>query len=123
MDLRVTPTTIQPLLSRIAPDQPLPVDPDRAPPGPTDDAGRFLVYTAEEQTTVTDALHGAGITYKILAEDQPDPALLEACQGRVATRSEALAALAAGRPPATLTDLEARMESAEARLDAAALSR
>ncbi len=37
------------------------------------------------------------------------------CQGRVHTRSEALRALSRGRPPATIDDIERRLEAVEAR--------
>ncbi len=124
MDLRVIDTQIQPLLSRITPDKPIP-DTGSAgvSPAPVDDLGRFLSYTPEEQLAITKALDALEITYKVLPEDQPNPTTLANCQGRVATRSQALAAIAAGKPPTTIADLDTRITDAEHRLDAASLGR
>jgi len=76
--------------------------------------GAVLAYSDDERKTITGALDKLNIPYSIEALQQPDPAVLAACQGKVSSRTEALAALAAGRPPASLSDLQQRVEQLEA---------
>jgi hypothetical protein len=54
----------------------------------------FLAFTAEEQRDIVAALEAAHLPYRVLPAEQPEPAALATLQGRVATRSEALARLA-----------------------------
>jgi len=79
---------------------------------PTGDRA-VLAYSDEERDTITAALDKLKIIHTVQAVDQPDPALLAACQGKVHTRTEALAALAAGKPPLTLADLDSRLTNLE----------
>jgi len=119
MDLRVIDARIEPLLCRIACDlQKVPLDPVTRLPkdprleAPTDDSA-FLAYSAAERDTIHAALLAAKLAYQTVPADQPDPAILAACQGKVRSRTEALAALAAGRAPVTLADLSARVTQLE----------
>ena len=116
MDLRVDDGQIIPLRYRITCRAGIPMPAgaaDATLPFPTDSDGRLLAYSDKERDAITAALDKLKFPYTIEPEDQPDPAILAACQGNVRTRSEALAALAAGRPPATLADLTARVQQLE----------
>jgi len=104
MDLRVTDNQIQPILSRIRPSAPM--------PGNGSDPA--LPLAPAERDAITKALEAAAIPYTIAPESQPDPTLLAALQGKVATRTQALAALAAGKPPITIADLALRLDKAAA---------
>ena len=73
----------------------------------------ILAFSDQDRDTITAALDELKIPYTIEAVDQPDAALLAACQGKVRTRSAALAALAAGKPPVTLADLDQRLTNLE----------
>jgi hypothetical protein len=115
MDLRVDDQKIVPLRYRIRCDlmaaMPNPMLP---PPWPTDERG-FLAYSDAERDEIAAALANAKVAYTIDAIPQPDPTLLAACQGKVRSRSEALAALAAGKPPVTLEAIAADVEELKAR--------
>ena len=81
--------------------------------GPTDSQGRLLAYSDKESEAITTALDKLKIPYTIEPEGQPHPAILAACQGKLRSRTEALTAFAAGRPPASLADLTARVQQLE----------
>jgi len=99
MDLRLDDNRIIPLKHRLL------CDPRKLPEGfpwPTDARG-VLAYTAAERDAITAALDKAKLAYTIEAVDQPSPAHVALLQGKVHSRSDALAALAAlaaGETPA-----------------------
>jgi hypothetical protein len=108
MDIRLTDSQIQPLLYRIA----LSVGQVgnlSILPAPTDDSGSYLAYSEAERDAILVTLAAAGLTATVTAEDQPDPTLLAACQGKFLSRSDALAAIQSGTPPVTLDDLAAQV--------------
>jgi hypothetical protein len=108
MDCKVIGSQIAPLKYRIRPEQPLPRGLDIA--WPTDDSAAILAYSDAERDGIVGILTSAAIEFTVKVEPQPDPALLAACQGKVHSRSEALAALAAGKPPVTLETIAADVE-------------
>ncbi|HUU54483.1 MAG TPA: hypothetical protein VMY87_06130 [Armatimonadota bacterium] len=99
MDLRLDDNQIIPLRYRVLCDlRALPQE----FPWPTDARG-ILAYTAAERDAIAAALDKARLPYTIEAVDQPSPAHVALLQGKVHSRSEALAALAAlaaGETPA-----------------------
>lgn len=109
MDCRVDDGQIVPLRYRILCELAALPEASRWP----SDAGAVLAYSDDEKKTITAALDEMKIAYAIEPVDQPDPAVLAACQGKVWTRSDALTALAAGHPPATLSDLAERVTQLE----------
>ena len=116
---------IEMLLCRVDYKRPVAWDDPNSAQGqwPHDDASRALAYTAGERDEITHELDAAKIAYKLLAEDQPDAELLTNLQGRVSSRSEALAALQAGKVPPNLDDIEhlrARVADLEAQIVAKA---
>jgi len=129
MDCRVTDGQVEPLVCRIEYKRPAEWDTLERAEGqwPHDDAGRALAYTTAERDEITHALDAAKITYKVVAEDQPDAAHLAQLQGHISSRSEALAALEAlgqGDTPdipefrlkaieAAAADLDARLTTVE----------
>ena len=115
MDLRMDDKQIIPLRFRIRCDLKL-VDHNYYP-WPTDFQG-ILAYNDAERDQICAALDKAKIPYTIEAVDQPDLTLLAACQGKVTSRSEALTALAAGKPPVTLESIAARVEVIESKVPA-----
>ena len=121
MDCKAIGTTIVPLLWRIAPGKPVSTTPGTLLRFGIDESGRLLTYSAEERDEITHELDAAKITYKLLAEDQPDTAHLALLQGKVNSRSDALAALEAlgkGETPA-IPELRLKaIEAAAADLDA-----
>ena len=70
-----------------------------------DDGTAVLVFSEQEQEAVVRACERARLPYSIAAAEQPDPDVLAKLQGRVTTRTAALAALQAGRVPAVLADI------------------
>jgi len=126
MDCRVCDGRIEPLLYRIACDlKAIPIDPETGRPldprleAPTDDAA-FLAYSDAERNDIQAGLLAAKIAYNTRREGQPDPTLLAACQGKVGSRSEALAALAAGSAPETTESLAAKVKELDAQVKALA---
>ena len=117
MDLKVDDGNIIPLLYRIRCDLKLIGQELDSFPWPTDALGA-LAYTDAERTQICAALDKAKVTYTIEAVDQPDPTILAACQGKVTSRTEALAALAAGKPPVTLETIAARVDVIESKVPA-----
>jgi len=109
MDVRVTDGVIEPLKCRITPGKAVPLS-TAVELGPMDDHGRLLAYTDREISDITKALDALGVGAIILTEDQPDPTLLAACQGKLHSRSQALAALATGKAPITLEAIAADVE-------------
>jgi len=112
MDLKVTDAQIIPAcwLLRCEPPKP-PANPLAPDPVPYPYlGGGYLAYTDQERDAIAAALGKLSIPYVAEPMAQPDPALLAACQGKVHSRSEALAALATGKPPVTLETIAADVE-------------
>ena len=81
-------------------------------------AGGLMAYSDAERDEIVAHLKAAKVAYTITAEPQPNPALVAQLQGRLSSRSEALAALQAGVVPPTLGDIEqlkARITALEAK--------
>jgi hypothetical protein len=78
----------------------------------------YLAYDDKERDALLAALGKASVDAKPQALDQPDPGLLEALRGVYTTRSEALAALAAGSPPPTLASLAGKVQEIDDRVKA-----
>jgi len=99
MDLRVDDDQIIPVTHRVVCDlRALPQE----FPFPTDDRG-ILAYSTTDRDAIATALDKLKLPYTIEAVDQPSPVHLALLQGKVHSRSEALAALtalAAGATPA-----------------------
>ena len=116
MDCRVAGEQVEPLLCRVEYERPAEWDDgdDRVNTWSHDDAGLALAYTVAERDEITHELDAADITYKLVAEDQPEAELLAKLHGRVSSRTEALVALQAGKAPTTVADLEARITELEA---------
>lgn len=99
MDIRVDDDQIIPVTHRVACDLAKAGD---DLPFARDDRG-LLAYSAAERDTIAAALDKLKLPYTIEPVDQPDPAHLALLQGKIHSRSEALAALAAltvGQTPA-----------------------
>jgi hypothetical protein len=108
--------TCPPDEGRVPADDPSVAQVPRPAAWPTDDAGAYLAYSEADLKSIISALDAASLPYEIADEDQPDPDLLAALQGTVATRSEALAALATGSTPVTIESLKQRLEAVESGL-------
>jgi len=80
--------------------------------------GGLMAYLDSERDEIVAYLKAAKIAYTVTAEPQPNPDLLAKLQGRVNSRSEALAALQTQVVPPTLGDIEqlkARITALEAK--------
>jgi len=117
MDVRVSDGRVEPLFARVkAAWKPMEGE---ISPWPQDDLGSFLAddlgsFLAFSQAEV-DAMLALDPKAQVFPEPQPDPTLLAALQGKVSSRSEALACLAAGKVPVTIQDLDQRMRAVETR--------
>ncbi|HUU55651.1 MAG TPA: hypothetical protein VMY87_12095 [Armatimonadota bacterium] len=114
MDLRLDDNQIIPVKWRLRCDlKRLPLE----TPWPTDHEA-VLAYSDAERDAIAAALDKAKLPYTIEAVDQPSPAHLALLQGKVHSRSEALAALAALAAGETPAIPELRLEELEQKVKA-----
>ena len=115
MDVRVTDKRIETLKWRVQCD--LARLPEDFYPWPQY-VGGLLAYSDRERDGIVVDLKAAKVAYMIIAEPQPESGLVAQLQGRVNSRSEALAALQSGIVPPALGDIEqlkARITALEAK--------
>lgn len=117
MNVRLVGDRIEAAIWLVVPERMPEWDPltEIAPAWDTHEHGIYA-YSDEERDEIVAVLRAKGVKATIEAADQPDAELLAKLQGRVSTRSEALAALGSGKVPPIIddiTDLDDRVKELE----------
>jgi len=114
--IRIDGSVVEPLLARFRCDLGAVYELMRDDVPWSDDGTALLAFDAEEERAIPETLDKLHIEFTRNGEDQPDAELLAKLQGKVNSRSEALAALESGKVPTTMQGLEQTVEDLNQRV-------